>query len=413
MREGRVEFMEEWKEWQEVTLGEVGTIIGGATPSTKKEEYYNGNIPWLTPKDLSNYCYRYISNGERSITELGLSSCSAKLMPKNSILFTSRAPIGYIAISNNQICTNQGFKSIVPNKDTDYMFLYYLLQYNKNNIISMGSGTTFQEISGSVMKNIEVKVPSLPEQKAIAKTLSCLDEKIELNRNMNKTLEEMAQAIFKSWFVDDTNNCTLTKISEMPIIVTDYVANGSFASLKKNVELIQSPEYAYFIRNTDLKSNSFKVFVNQHSYEFLNKTKLYGGEIIISNVGDVGSVFLCPKLDKPMSLGNNIVLIKSTMKDDIYKYFLYILFKWSYGKNLISSITSGSAQLKFNKTDFKSLEIYLPNETNIVKFNKNVSGVFDIIEKNQQEIEKLKNIRDTLLPKLMSGEVRVPVWEVE
>ena len=191
------------EEWKECTLSDLGTIVGGATPSTKdSSNYENGSIAWITPKDLSTHTERFISHGERNITEKGLKSCSAQLMPQNSILFTSRAPIGYIAIAKNEVCTNQGFKSIVPNKDTDFMFLYYLLRYNKDNIENLGSGTTFKEVSGSTMRNVPVKVPPLPTQQKIARILSSLDDKIELNNKINTNLEQQAQALFKNWFVD-------------------------------------------------------------------------------------------------------------------------------------------------------------------------------------------------------------------
>lgn len=121
-------------EWKECTISEIGTVVGGATPSTKKvENYEGGNIAWITPKDLSTLSGRYIGNGERNITEIGLKSCSTQLLPKNSVLFSSRAPIGYVAIAQNEVCTNQGFKSVIPNSDTDPLFLYYLLKYNKKN----------------------------------------------------------------------------------------------------------------------------------------------------------------------------------------------------------------------------------------------------------------------------------------
>ena len=175
-------------EWITCTLEELGEIVGGATPSTKNiDNYKNGNISWITPKDLSNYDERFITNGERNITNLGYSSCSTKLLPKNSILFSSRAPIGYVAIAKNNLCTNQGFKSIIPNKNTDFLFLYYSLKYNTNTIINMGSGTTFKEISGKTMKSIVVKVPKdIKDQKKIASILSALDEKIELQNKKKK-----------------------------------------------------------------------------------------------------------------------------------------------------------------------------------------------------------------------------------
>ena len=176
--------------WKTCTIGDLGIVVGGATPSTKNNEYYDcGDISWITPKDLANFTGRYIFHGERNITELGLKSCSAQLMPAHTVLFTSRAPIGYIAIAAKEVCTNQGFKSVVPNKNTDYMFLYYLLKYNKDKIENLGSGTTFKEISGRVMQNVEVYVPeSIKEQRQIAAVLSALDDKIELNNKINKNL---------------------------------------------------------------------------------------------------------------------------------------------------------------------------------------------------------------------------------
>lgn len=178
------------KNWIKCTLGDLGTVVGGATPSTKKvDNYEGGTIPWITPKDLAGYSNRYISRGERNITEIGLKSCSAQLMPQHTILFSSRAPIGYIAISECEVSTNQGFKSIVPNENTDYMFLYYLLKYNKENIENLGSGTTFKEVSGKTMREVTVMVPkSIEEQRRISKILSLLDDKIENNMRINDNL---------------------------------------------------------------------------------------------------------------------------------------------------------------------------------------------------------------------------------
>ena len=178
--------MEEWKTYK---LSEIGTVVGGATPSTKVPDNYDGQIPWITPKDLSNHSGRYISKGERNITEQGFDSCSCQMLPKDSVLFSSRAPIGYVAIASAPLCTNQGFKSIIPNENlVDSRFLYYLLKYNKERIAEMGSGTTFMEVSGSVMKNIEVLIPPLSSQKSIAGVLSSIDDKIELNYRINHNL---------------------------------------------------------------------------------------------------------------------------------------------------------------------------------------------------------------------------------
>lgn len=177
-------------EWIKCKISDIGTVVGGATPPTKKTENYdNGNISWITPKDLSSFNGRYIEHGERNITEVGLKSCHTQLMPKNSVLFSSRAPIGYVAIAAKEMCTNQGFKSIIPNENTDSLFLYYLLKYNKDKIENMGSGTTFKEVSGTIMKNIVVSVPTDKQiQVKISSFLGVIDDKIEENEKINNNL---------------------------------------------------------------------------------------------------------------------------------------------------------------------------------------------------------------------------------
>ena len=149
------------KGWEVKTIADVGEVISGGTPSTKNEDYYGGNISWITPKDLSGYDRKFISKGERSITELGLQKSSAKLLPKGTVLFSSRAPIGYVAIAEQEVCTNQGFKSIVCNNEIiNNNYIYYFLKLNKENIENISSGSTFKEISGIHMKNINIIVPN-------------------------------------------------------------------------------------------------------------------------------------------------------------------------------------------------------------------------------------------------------------
>lgn len=141
-------------------LSDVGTVIGGATPSKKRSEYYCSNgIGWITPRDLSNTSDKFIAHGADDITDEGYASCSAKLLPKGSVLFSSRAPIGYVAIATNEVATNQGFKSVVPKEEIGTAFVYCFLVRNKQRIADMGAGTTFPEVSGKMMKSVELAVP--------------------------------------------------------------------------------------------------------------------------------------------------------------------------------------------------------------------------------------------------------------
>jgi len=147
-------------EWKECTIADIGTVVGGATPSTKDAaNYENGTIAWITPKDLSNDKSKFVAHGETDITELGLAKSSATLMPDGTVLFSSRAPIGYIAVADGQVSTNQGFKSVVPFNNVGTAFIYYFLKENLSAIENVASGSTFKEVSGSTLKNFSAVIP--------------------------------------------------------------------------------------------------------------------------------------------------------------------------------------------------------------------------------------------------------------
>ena len=188
--------------WKETTLGKVCDVQSGGTPSTKITSFWNGSIGWITPKDLSQYKDVFIEKGERSITKEGLENSSAKLLPKHTILFSSRAPIGYVVIAKNEISTNQGFKNLIcDEQNSHYKFFYYLLKLKSDYIEKLSSGSTFSEASASLIKSIEVNIPkNIEEQKSIANILIAFDNKIEHLKSQNKTLEQTAQTIFKEWF---------------------------------------------------------------------------------------------------------------------------------------------------------------------------------------------------------------------
>ncbi len=386
------------EEWKECTLSDLGTIVGGATPSTKdSSNYENGSIAWITPKDLSTHTERFISHGERNITEKGLKSCSAQLMPPNSILFTSRAPIGYIAIAKNEVCTNQGFKSIVPNKDTDFMFLYYLLKYNKDNIENLGSGTTFKEVSGSTMRNVPVKVPPLPTQQKIARILSSLDDKIELNNKINTNLEQQTQALFKNWFVD----CMILTTKMSDIIDVRDGTHDSPKPQESGYLLVTSKHLeAYSINPTDAN------FITKEDYDKINeRSKVDNGDILLSMIGTVGIVSLV--IDNPVTWAiKNMGLFKTSKVEDL-KYYLLNYLKSDDVRNYIEQHLAGSTQKYISLSELRNLPINIPEKNILEKFNNIVTPIYEQIINNTNEIKNLKELRDTLLPKLMNGEIEV------
>ena len=187
--------------YKKYTISEIGEIVSGATPKTTVSANFGGDIPWITPADLSGYSKKYISHGARNLTMQGYNSCSTQLMPPGSVLLSSRAPIGYVAIAKNKICTNQGFKSIVPKEIIDSEFLYYQLKYLRNVLQDLGSGTTFKELSAKKLSSVQVIVPPIEVQHAIVSKIeelfSRLDASVAELQTAKEKLKVYRQAVLK------------------------------------------------------------------------------------------------------------------------------------------------------------------------------------------------------------------------
>ena len=178
-------------EWTTGTISDLGTVVGGSTPSKAKPEYYTeSGIAWITPKDLSNNKSKFVSHGENDITELGLRNSSASIMPEGAVLFSSRAPIGYIAIAAGEVTTNQGFKSVVPKPEIGTPFVYFFLKNTLPVIEGMASGSTFKEVSGSTMKNVPAVIPD-------AEILAKFSDFCAPIFAQQRTLEEQNQSLAK------------------------------------------------------------------------------------------------------------------------------------------------------------------------------------------------------------------------
>lgn len=395
-------------EWIECTLDKLGEIVGGATPSTKCEDYYGGSIPWITPKDLSSFKGRYITSGERNITEKGLASCSAQMMPKDAVLFTSRAPIGYVAIASQSVCTNQGFKSIVVNEKADPLFVYYLLKYNKDAIEAMGSGTTFKEVSGKTMRAVKVRIPlDVSYQKRIAAVLDSLDTKIENNERINDNLQQQVAALFESWFVnyDPWDGVQPSEWENAPL--------GSFVEIKRGgsprpIQDFLSDSGLRWLKISDATSLSspFVLEIKEHiKEEGLRKTVfLHAGELVLSNSATPG----IPKiLDVDTCIHDGWLYFP---KSELSKYYLYLFFK-HFRKELVA-LGNGSVFTNLKTDILKAFPATKADESTLKEFDALVTPLFDAMLNADRENFKLAAMRDALLPKLMSSEIDVSEVEI-
>ena len=382
-------------EWIEKTLGELGDIVGGATPSTKHEEYYGGDIAWITPKDLSLLKGRYISYGERSITEAGLASCSAQMMPPNTVLFTSRAPIGYVAIARQSVCTNQGFKSVVPHECVDSLFLYYLLKFNKERIEAMGSGTTFKEVSGKTMKSVQVRIPcKIEDQKKIASILDSIDSKIENNTKINDNLEHQA-SLLVGQYMESTN-------SRVPF--SDIMSFDSGFAFRSSTYLPSGKYRIITIKNVQdgYIDSTGAAFIDNLPPKMKSSCLLDIGDALLSLTGNVGRVgVVCEE-----NLLLNQRVAKIVPKDKALLPFSYFIFRQPGIKMQLISIAKGTAQL--NLSPVETLNLMVPYEKESARpLSLTLTPLYQTIIMNTQENIVLASLRDALLPKLMSGEIDV------
>ena len=389
-------------EWKECTIADLGMVVGGATPSTKDPENYDGGmIPWITPKDLSNYSDRYISRGERNITEKGLNGCSTQLMPRHSVLFTSRAPIGYIAIANNEVCTNQGFKSVVPNEQTDYLFLYYLLKFNKEKIEGLGSGTTFKEVSGSTMRGIIVKVPkSLDVQRAIGRYLDSIDTKIEINRRINENLEQQAAAYFHHQFIANAD----PSWKEGAISDLGTVIGGSTPSKSK-------PEYytdngIAWITPKDLSVDKSKFIshgaddITELGLKNSSATVMPAGTVLFSSRAPIGYI----------AIADGEVTTNQGFKSVVPNSNVGTAFVYFFLKNALPTIenmASGSTFKEISGSAMRTVPAIIPDNESLQEFADFCEPLFQQQRTLEAENRSLAALRDTLLPKLMSGEIKL------
>lgn len=405
-------------EFINVKLSDIGEVVGGATPSTKNPDNYDGDIAWITPKDLAGYNKVYISKGERNITEMGFKSCSTKILPKNSVLFSSRAPIGYVAISANDLCTNQGFKSIIPNDKIDYKFLYYLLKHNKDYISSKGSGSTFKEVSGSVMKGIELSIPkNINDQKKISKVLFDIDKKKELNNEINNNLFELLKQEFREKFYNK---------KEKDSYLRDYISETIGGDWGKSAPEGNNNTMVYCVRGADIPSMEYGNKGNAPIRYILEKNyknkKLDPNNIIIEISGgsptqSTGRTAFITKsildmYDSPLLCTNFCRAIEA--KSDILAPFVYLNLKLMYDDDIFFNWENGTTGIKNLALNdlLNNLKVKTPDEMMLKNFYLLFNNIMNKISNNSNENIKLEQLRDTLLPKLMNGEIDLDNIEI-
>lgn len=343
--------------WPTVTLGDIAAIVSGGTPRTSERRFWGGEILWTTPKDLSDLESPYLHRPPRTITRDGLASCGASLLPVNSVLLSSRAPIGLVAINSTPMATNQGFKSLVPDKSrVDSKFLYYWLKSKTSFLQNLGNGATFKEISKAVVERIEIPLPPLDEQRRIATILDKADALYRKRKRALDLVNDLTQSIFFEMFFSGSNrpsNNETRALGDVCEIIRDgvhktptYVDSGiPFVTVKNIVS-----------GSLDLTRTKF-VSLDEHR-SMTKRVCPEPGDILVSKDGTIGIPCLVPE-GPPFSIFVSVALLR-LKRSIVEPIFLAEQIKTDAVQRQIRENSKGIAIRHLHLSDFARLKIIVP-----------------------------------------------------
>lgn len=389
--------------WIAATVGEVAEVVGGGTPKTSVDEYWDGEFGWLTPKDLRGYGARHISAGERSITRLGLENSSARLLPPGTVLVSSRAPIGYVALAGAELSTNQGFKSLVLKPGHLPEFYYYVMTTKKSAMEAVAGGSTFKEISGRVMKTISVPVPPIQEQCAIAEVLGALDDRIEWCRDGQALLRSLLHARFQRDFRVGRS----VRLGD----VTETVPGRSYKSADLDDD---SPVGLVNLKNIPRHGGFNPIGVKGYTGAYRPAQVVRQGELVVACtdmtqqgdvIGRVGRVRPNPAYPT-MVISMDMAAVRPVVPWLSSEYLAEVLSTREYVDHA-KRYVNGTTVLHMKKVAVAEYETELPEPDAVAAFTEFARPMWERHDLLDDEAHALTQLRDTLLPKLLSGELRI------
>jgi type I restriction enzyme S subunit len=406
--------------WQKVRLGDVGKIVTGKTPRTNILDNYGGNIPFLTPSD--DLTVKHVLSTKKTLTNKGLAEVKNCLIPPRSICVSCiGSDLGKVVIVTSETVTNQQINSIIPSKDCDSDFLYYSLTIlgKELNYISKTS-TAVPIINKSTFSDYSIPLPPLPTQRSIAATLSCLDDKIELNNRVNANLEAQAQAIFKSWFVDFEPfkgggfvDSELGRIPKgwrvVPLLeICEKITKGTTPTTLKRGFTSSGINFikAESINNDHSFDMSKFAYIDDDTNELLARSIIAKDDILFTMAGTIGRFAYVTDAILPANTNQAVAIIRVNPAiinpEIIYSFFMAEWHKQYYFEKIQQSV-----QANLSLGNIGSLPLLLPKANELSEYAMTIIPLLDMIQFNNKQSRVLAAIRDALLPRLMSGEIEV------
>lgn len=391
---------------------------GYVNPSQKNPEYFGGNIKWLRATDLNN---SYVYNTSRKLSEKGFKSAgkSALLFKPNTIAISKSGTIGRLGILKDYMCGNRAVINIdveTPNINIDYLF--YWLRYKQDYIKDLAVGSVQRNLYISILKDVKIKYRPLNIQQKIASIFKTFDKKIDTNNKMNKTLEEIAQAIYKNWFVDFEpwqdgefveselgkipKGWKVGNIGDLVKVQNGYGFSSKLFSDSGEIGVIKIKN----IKNNKVDITNCQYISKETAKETNNRYLVKPNSILIAMTGaKIGKIGIVPKTKQKLYLNQRVGMLKEKIKGGIE--YSYIALMTDYYQNVIKNKARGSAQPNISATALESIKVVIPPKKILEKYRKTINSFLGKICENLYQNQILIKIRDTLLPKLMSGEIRI------
>ncbi|HCJ8401729.1 TPA: restriction endonuclease subunit S [Escherichia coli] len=426
--------------WEQIEIGDIADVISGGTPKSGVAENFapsGEGVAWLTPADLSGYKEKYISHGARDLTTLGYSSCSAKLMSKGTILFSSRAPIGYVAIAANEIATNQGFKSFAFPSDIFPDYAYYFLRNIRHIAEEMGTGTTFKEISGSSAKTLPFVLVPFAEQKIIAEKLDTLLAQVDSTKarleQIPQILKRFRQAVLNAavtgTITQDMQSTPSRRVKYLGLNIpnewricqiSDISDVKGGKRLPKGETLTSENTGHPYIRAGQLKNGTVQsedqLYLQPSTQKLISRYIVSAGDIYITIVGAcIGDAGIIPEHYHNANLTENAAKICNIHSNTLNKY-LSIWLRSSHLQDIIHSEIKSGAQGKLALARIKTLPLILPplpEQHEIVRRVEQLFTYADTIEKQvNNALARVNKLTQSILAKAFRGELTAQ-WRAE
>jgi len=386
--------------WKWVKLGEIAEIIKGRKPETLIENPKENSLPYLTAE---YFRYRIPSQFVNIEKEKNLPVCEKD----DIILIWDGSQAGQVFTGLKGILASTMVK-IIPNLDkVDKAYLYFFLTTKFEYLNTQTTGSAIPHVNKNAFLNLPIILPPLPEQKAIAEVLSSIDDKIELLHRQNKTLEEMAMTLFRQWFIEPTKDGLPEGWEEVSLgDVFDYLEGPGIRNWQYSTKGIPFLNIR-LIENEEINIKNANFISEEEAFGKYKKFLLQEGDVVISTSGTLGKYAIVRKYHLPLLLNTSIIRFRPKNKN--YRIFMYLYLKSREFKEYLESSADGSVQANFGPTHLRMIKIVIPPNHILEKFENAVSPFYEKLNNNYSQIQTLEKLRDTLLPKLMSGEIRVRI----